>query len=123
MKAAGDGALHDLGETSLPGWRKPLRARSSKPFDHVIIDEAQGSGTGGAGGFFAGACRRPKPNGLFPVPATSANVFSSILIPWAEPRRRYAVADRQHIEGSATAPRNQIRRAADRLLLPTVLRG
>ena len=38
--AAGGGALHDLGEL-FTGFVDALARRPAKPFDHVVIDEAQ----------------------------------------------------------------------------------
>ena len=54
-----------------------LEGRPSKPFDHVIIDEAQDLAPRSCG--FLVHCRRPDRTACF-CPAILANVFSSILI-------------------------------------------
>ena len=98
------------------GLAKALEGRPSKPFDHVIIDEAQDLAPAELR-FFA-ALAPAEPNGLFLSGDIGQRIFQH---PYSWASLGVDVRGRSHTLKVCYRTSQQIRRAADRLL-PTVLR-
>jgi hypothetical protein len=98
------------------GLAKALEGRPSKPFDHVIIDEAQDLAPAELR-FFA-TLAPAEPNGLFLSGDIGQRIFQH---PYSWVRLGVDVRGRSHTLKVCYRTSHQIRRAADRLL-PTVLR-
>ena len=113
---AGGGALHDLGERFHRPGESAGAARRHKPFDHVIIDEAQDLAPAELR-FFA-ALAPAKPDGLFLSGDIGQRIFQH---PYSWASLGVDVRGRSHTLKVCYRTSQQIRRAADRLL-PTVLR-
>jgi AAA domain/UvrD-like helicase C-terminal domain len=98
------------------GLAKALEGRPTKPFDHVIIDEAQDLAPAELR-FFAGLAPA-QPNGLFLSGDIGQRIFQH---PYSWVSLGVDVRGRSHTLKVCYRTSQQIRRAADRLL-PTVLR-
>lgn len=98
------------------GLAKALEGRPSKPFDHVVIDEAQDLAPAELR-FFA-ALAPAEPNGLFLAGDIGQRIFQH---PYSWASLGVDVRGRSHTLKVCYRTSQQIRRAADRLL-PTVLR-
>jgi hypothetical protein len=98
------------------GLAKALEGRPTKPFDHVIIDEAQDLAPAELR-FFA-ALAPAEPNGLFLSGDIGQRIFQH---PYSWASLGVDVRSRSHTLKVCYRTSQQIRRAADRLL-PTVLR-
>lgn len=98
------------------GLAKALEGRGSKPFDHIVIDEAQDLAPAELR-FFA-ALAQAGPNGLFLSGDIGQRIFQH---PFSWASLGVEVRGRSHTLKVCYRTSQQIRRAADRLL-PTVLR-
>ncbi|MBB4399101.1 UvrD-helicase domain-containing protein [Bradyrhizobium sp. ERR14] len=98
------------------GLAKALEGRTSKPFDHIVIDEAQDLAPAELR-FFA-ALAPAGPNGLFLSGDIGQRIFQH---PFSWASLGVDVRGRSHTLKVCYRTSQQIRRAADRLL-PTVLR-
>lgn len=98
------------------GLAKALEGRPTKPFDHVVIDEAQDLAPAELR-FFA-ALAPAEPNGLFLSGDIGQRIFQH---PYSWASLGVNVRGRSHTLKVCYRTSQQIRRAADRLL-PTVLR-
>ena len=114
-RRAGGGALHDLGERLHRTWRTRSRG-DRKPFDHVVIDEAQDLAPAELR-FFA-AMAPAKADGLFLSGDVGQRIFQH---PFSWASLGVDVRGRSHTLKVCYRTSQQIRRAADKLL-PTVLR-
>lgn len=102
--------------TVFTGLANTLAARDSKPFDHIVVDEAQDLAPAELR-FFA-ALAPTKPNGLFLAGDIGQRIFQH---PFSWASLGVDVRGRSHTLKVCYRTSQQIRRAADKLL-PTVLR-
>ena len=115
-RGAGGGTLHDLGGRLYRPGESACSGRPTKPFDHVIIDEAQDLAPAELR-FFA-ALAPAGVDGLFLSGDVGQRIFQH---PFSWASLGVDVRGRSHTLKVCYRTSQQIRRAADRLL-PTVLR-